>query len=569
MDTLDLRTLMHDLTITVTENKPTKDNPTYSKAYIDAFARLSMLKYEISKARAEDKDLQPIIEEVQQKELELSPNAKGKNPLLDGDAEITGLRQLQKAYSQYLKEYDNLEDKQNVPEELQAILVAYSESLSRAIGDSHYLSYEELTKLIAEKEKEMKLSLDEARAKDYDPKQIENDMRSFYQLKNLENQRRALREKEKEIREALAKEPNSPELQKALADVKVQLVSMPTFAQIKLERAQLRSQYGLYNSASLKRLLEEKCLEYNISLSTPPKAEEKTAEKEPVKPTEPTKPTEPAIAVDSKEPATSSSRSESTTFSPASITSVESTTPVAPVSDKYFVSANSIVGKKPVEYFKDKGLEAHVEGTKMSYISTEYNADGSVKGYRFLEDQPIEGYLKDPIKSYKKMIQESMKNVELWEHAGYNTRGSRRQIQKRLMEDFKKDFKEGDNNRLQYDKCLEKLLAMRTAVTPKDLNIAIKGEPVENPRKFYPGTLDQYHAARIEKDKEKRVPRYIFSTKLSYAWKFNLGLPPTNDERVDKLSHYKDRDGKTHERHFRNPDHAVQKYKDKDDEREP
>ncbi len=489
-----------------------------AKEYIINYAKLSMLKYDLETLSADN-----LLERRNnQIDNAFSPVEGGKNRVLDGDAEIVGLRQLQKAYSRYLKEYDDLKDKSMASDDLKDILASYCKLLSLAVKDNKYLSYDELTKLIAEKEKEALISLDEARSRKYEPDKIEEDLNNLNNWKDLKNKRRelstTLKQKQKELEEIEIIDGKDSEAYKAklkeIGDIQTELNGIPTLSELNTKINELTKEYELKNSKSLEMLLTEKYEEY------------KKLSKD--KPVDSPSPKDPSGATDSKTPEAPSTptapKAPSTPIAPVSPSTPGESTPVAsPTSeDKYFLPLSK--GLDPTKYFSDKGLVAKVKGDKISYISKEYNSDGSIKGYHFIEDKPINDFLDNPIKSYEKLIDESMKDEKLWDAAGYNSKSSMREIKKKLIKEFKQEFKAGDENSSHYDTCLEKILAMCTAISPEDLKIATNGRD-EKPH-FYPGTKEQYQPSKVEIDK-LHMFRSLFNPKLAYSLKFSTRALPS------------------------------------------
>ena len=215
------------------------------------------------------------------------------------------------------------------------------------------------------------------------------------------------------------------------------------------------------------------------------------------------------------------------------------------------IHALRVKGITVEKYFEERGKKRSAEGTKFSYIKPIY-VDGNLVRYQFVEKESFEGHLKNPIKAYQGIVDDVLNNPDL------NFESSeKRRIRKELLKDFKADYRGTKDALPDYNKCLERIIAMRTVSTRKEFEVAKEGKYPLEPYE------EKYKVAQITADK-KRSSFLDFFRKLvkknpDYSLKVNDRLPPVNvdpqDEFIKSHQEIKLRTLNAHIKHRRkNPD---------------
>ncbi len=223
---------------------------------------------------------------------------------------------------------------------------------------------------------------------------------------------------------------------------------------------------------------------------------------------------------DKKEPQKDNSKhvakDESTTEQPSAANTIvaNTTAPATPASTSQQTKAslpsnNALTGRK-------------VEGTSFNYIAPVYDEYGNVSNYKIIS-QNIEEYLDDPEKAYKLILKDVAKNLELWEKVGCQNSSDIRKKCNELRKSFSKTYRNDKN----YDLCLKKLLALRTAITPDELKTAIEKNEYYDESKYSPVQIEAYENGRYNMHSFGDFLKSIFDKNL-VSLKVNKSLPSAN-----------------------------------------
>lgn len=160
-----------------------------------------------------------------------------------------------------------------------------------------------------------------------------------------------------------------------------------------------------------------------------------------------------------------------------------------------------------------------VEGTSFNYIAPVYDEYGNIKNYKIIT-QNIEEYLDDPEKAYKLILKDVSKNSELWKKLGCENKNDIRKKCNELRKSFSKTYRNDKN----YDLCLKKLLTLRTAITPDELKSAVEKNEYYDETKYSPVQIEACENGKYNVHSFGDFLKSIFDKKL-ISLKVNKTLP--------------------------------------------
>ena len=129
-----------------------------------------------------------------------------------------------------------------------------------------------------------------------------------------------------------------------------------------------------------------------------------------------------------------------------------------------------------------------VEGNKFSYYAPVYDKENNLTGYTFKEVDIDKEYLDDPIKAYKLALKDAARNERLWKDLNCENEKDIKKLCKELQKDFSKTYSHFQN----YDECLKRILTLRSAITPEELEKAVNECEYYDKSKYEPVKVVPY-----------------------------------------------------------------------------
>ena len=97
-------------------------------------------------------------------------------------------------------------------------------------------------------------------------------------------------------------------------------------------------------------------------------------------------------------------------------------------------------------------------------------------------------YLDDPIKAYKLALKDAARNERLWKDLNCENEKDIKKLCKELQKDFSKTYSHFQN----YDECLKRILTLRSAITPEELEKAVNECEYYDKSKYEPVKVVPY-----------------------------------------------------------------------------
>lgn len=220
---------------------------------------------------------------------------------------------------------------------------------------------------------------------------------------------------------------------------------------------------------------------------------------------------------DKKEPQKDNSKhvakDEPTTVQPSTTNTIVATTPAS-------TTPISTTQQTKAHLPSNNALTGRkVEGTSFNYIAPVYDEYGNIKNYKIIS-QNIEEYLDDPEKAYKLILKDVAKNSELWKKLGCENKNDIRKKCNELRKSFSKTYRNDKN----YDLCLKKLLVLRTAITPDELKSAVEKNEYYDESKYSPVQVEAYENGKYNMHSFGDFLKSVFDRKL-VSLRVNKALP--------------------------------------------
>lgn len=213
-----------------------------------------------------------------------------------------------------------------------------------------------------------------------------------------------------------------------------------------------------------------------------------------------------------------------------------------------------------------------VEGNKFSYYAPIYDNENNITGYQFKEVDIDKEYLDDPSRAYKLALKEAAKNKALWKNLNCENEKDIKKMCKELQKDFSKTLSHFNN----YDECLKRILTVRSAITPEELEKAVvKGEYYDK-SKYEPVSVVAYDDKRFNMNSISSIFRGIFGAFKPdlISLKINESLPAAAEKETYKWPNPETGELETLTRHrrmdrYKNKSKKQDKDKDSTDDIEP
>ena len=166
-----------------------------------------------------------------------------------------------------------------------------------------------------------------------------------------------------------------------------------------------------------------------------------------------------------------------------------------------------------------------VEGNKFSYYAPVYDKENNLTRYTFKEVDIDKEFLDDPVKAYKLALKDAARNKKLWKNLNCENETDIKKLCKELQKDFSHTYSHFQN----YDECLKKILTLRSAITPEELEKAVNECEYYDKSKYEPVKVVPYENQKFNIHSVGDFFRGLFNPNL-VSLRINESLPASTEK---------------------------------------